>query len=105
MFLLVSSAVVYALMVNRERHVEKIGSSNGVCNVSIFYKGGLGLGYDFRARVTSKDTPFVTVRLGIYDMKHDVDLDRIKIVDDNIEFDLYLGEKVVVICDEDSVRR
>ncbi|VAW08169.1 hypothetical protein MNBD_ALPHA05-1450, partial [hydrothermal vent metagenome] len=67
-------------MVTIERRVEEYATQNGACKITIFYNGGYGFGYDFRARITSQGSPIATVHLGIYDLKHDVDLDRIKIL-------------------------
>lgn len=90
-------------MVKRERQVQEYVSPNGVCTVTVFYSGGLFFGYDFRARISSRNQTVATVRLGIYDLRHDVDLDRIKFVGDAIQFDLYRsGEVITVGCDDNG---
>jgi len=98
--LLIASALLYTFVVTVEKRVEEMTTQNDICKIVIFYNGGYGFGYDFRARITSQGSPIATVYLGIYDLKHDVDLDRIKILEDAIEFDLYFGEKVTVGCDK-----
>jgi len=97
------SIASYAFMLKRERLVQEYSSPNGVCTVTVFYTGGLGAGYDFRARVSSKNQTVATVRLGVYDLRHDVDLDRMKFVGNAIQFDLYYsGEVITVACDDDD---
>lgn len=103
LLMIILSIASYTFMVKRERLVQEYSSPNGVCTVTVFYTGGLVFGYDFRARVSSKNQTVATVRLGIYDLRHDVDLNRIKFAGNAIQFDLlYSGEKITVACDDDD---